>query len=773
MSTETENLPSVSSNSEHSSNSYYSNTHTFDELTELNDISSSISKSIHSSSAHALSNPELVDQLNRSSHGWDNINSPIGATRKRYNSHDFPGYGSYNIKTKPSQYDLDFVTNSIHVRESNEVFLEELEATAISGNDILSSTFYVSGLVTLSAGKLTPVCLVLVGVVLYLFRGIYHETVTALPINGGTYNILLNCTSKQIASMAAVLNIIAYITTGVVSGLDAIAYLETVLPPGTIHKQSATIGLLAFFCTITNLGMKESAVVAKVIFVAHLFTLTLLSVLGTIHMVYNHELLVENWHTPYPPVQSHHHFDVHQDMIPGTMWSALFYGFSSAMLGVSGFETSSQFVEEQAPGVFPKTLRNMWAGVMLFNPLLSLISFSTIPVNEIMKSKDTVLAQTAFVVGNWIQDKLEISDKYTLGWYFSKMVSIDAFIVLAAALLTSFVGINGLIRRMSMDRCLPQVLLWQNPITGTDSIILVGFFALCVSQIALLDGNVEALSGVYCYAFLGVMTIFAIGNILLKVKRPSLPREISVGWIHSIVGLLSVMAALLGNILSKPELLTYFFLYFFVVGSLVYIMFQRVRVGRLLYKLIKKSMKKKKKNKMMKKGLIISDEESVDTALSGEQNPLLASTQESGAKDLTFVTGEDTSCLASLSEQLKAYQDVPFVFYCKHDDLHLLNKAILYIQSNEQTNKIIIVHCDNNITNTEMLAEHVKLMDLLYPKIKISLLIVDSPFSPAIVEWVSGTLNVPINAMFICCPDENFAIKVNQLRGMRIITSYD
>ena len=61
--------------------------------------------------------------------------------------------------------------------EREKEFLKELEATTISGNDILSSTFYVSGLVTLSAGKMAPVCLALVGVVLYLFRGIYHETV--------------------------------------------------------------------------------------------------------------------------------------------------------------------------------------------------------------------------------------------------------------------------------------------------------------------------------------------------------------------------------------------------------------------------------------------------------------------------------------------------------------------------------------------------------------------------------------------------------------------
>jgi len=29
------------------------------------------------------------------------------------------------------------------------------------------------------------------------------------------------------------------------------------------------------------------------------------------------------------------------------------------MLGVTGFETSANFVEEQKPGVYPRTLRNM------------------------------------------------------------------------------------------------------------------------------------------------------------------------------------------------------------------------------------------------------------------------------------------------------------------------------------------------------------------------------------------------------------------------------
>jgi len=488
-------------------------------------------------------------------------------------------------------------------------------------------------------------------------------------------------------------------------------------------------------------------------------------------MIYKPDLLYENWDTPYPLVKVHSqpsdsvnvesfHF------VEGGIWTALFYGFSSAMLGVSGFETSSQFVEEQAPGVFPKTLRNMWVGIMVFNPLLSMISFSALEMSEIVSHTDTVLARTAYVVGHWVQTEfLALPDSFHLGPAFSTLVSLDAFIVLAAALLTSFIGINGLIRRMSMDRCLPQFLLVQNPCTGTDSFILVGFFLLCVSQVLVFDTNVAALGGVYCYAFLAVMIIFAIGNMLLKVKRPSLPREVTVGWIHAILGFVSVVIALMGNILGKPELLTFFFIYVFIVGTLVFAMFQRVTIVRLLYKLIKRSRKKLAMNAKDDDGNPDDDASIVSHSTyntydtTDEEARLLSNTSNKG-------------CLASLSRTLKKFQNVPFVFFCKHDDVHLLNKAILYIQRNEQTHKIIIVHCANN-TDTAMLAEHVKLMDLLYPKTKISLLIIESPFTPAVIEWTSQALRVPVNAMFISCPDENFAMKVNQLRGMRIITSYD
>ncbi|KAL3923051.1 MAG: hypothetical protein SGILL_001873 [Bacillariaceae sp.] len=714
----------------------------------------------------SMSNPALYQQLDKSSWLW----TPPGSSRKKFEPHDHAGYGSYDVRTRPASKEIEYIDETLQAKERGHTFLRELEATAISGNDILSSTFYVSGLVTLSAGKLAPFCLMLVGLVLYLFRGIYHETVMALPCNGGTYNILLNCTSKQVASMAAVFAIIAYITTGVVSALEAVAYLQTALPENwEIDQQTATILLLAFFCCLTNLGMSESAFVAKVIFLLHLVVLSLLSILGVIFMCFNPELLVDNWFTPYPAV------DAAGDIVSGTALTAIFYGFSSAMLGVSGFETSSQFVEEQAPGVFPKTLKNMWMGVMLFNPLLSLISFSAMPLSEIMEHKDTVLARTAHIVGQWVQHSLNLPEHLSFGPVLATIVSVDAFIVLAAALLTGYVGINGLIRRMSMDRCLPQFFLIQNPWTGTDSFILVGFFLLCVSQVIVLDSDVEALGGVYCFAFLTVMTIFAFGNILLKLKRPSLPREITVGWLQSIVGLAAVIVALLGNILGKPELLTYFFVYFLIVGLLVMVMFQRVRIMRLVYKILKRE-----KCKTKSQGDTDSDNGSQEDAPLVPKTTALVTTYEVDEEncDNELVPKPPSqpekrrSCLESLSYAVKHVQTVPFVFFAKHDDLHMMNKAVLYIQQNEQTNKIIIVHCTGS-RNTHSLQEHVKLIDLLYPRVKISLLIVDSAFNATTVEWLSQALEVPINAMFISCPDENFAMKVEQLRGMRIIASND
>src|SRR5262245_13852825 len=74
--------------------------------------------------------------------------------------------------------------------------LGQVLATAICGNDITSSCLYVAALCAIYAGPYAFLCLAMVALVLYLFRGIYAEVGSALPLNGGAYNALLNTTSK-------------------------------------------------------------------------------------------------------------------------------------------------------------------------------------------------------------------------------------------------------------------------------------------------------------------------------------------------------------------------------------------------------------------------------------------------------------------------------------------------------------------------------------------------------------------------------------------------
>ena len=102
--------------------------------------------------------------------------------------------------------------------------LKELPATAICGNDITSSTLYVSALAIMAGGKWAWLSLLFVAAVLFLFRSIYAEVVGTLPLNGGAYNALLNTTSKRMASLAACLTVLSYMATAVISANVAMHY---------------------------------------------------------------------------------------------------------------------------------------------------------------------------------------------------------------------------------------------------------------------------------------------------------------------------------------------------------------------------------------------------------------------------------------------------------------------------------------------------------------------------------------------------------------------
>jgi len=574
------------------------------------------------------------------------------------------------------------------------VKLGELASTSISGNDISSSCLYVSALAVLHAGQYAWISLLIVGVVLFLFRKIYGEVVGALPMNGGAYNALLNTTSKGMASLAASLTLLSYMATAVISANEAMAYLGTLVPQLPIIL--ATIGLLSIFMGLVIIGIGESSKVAIAIFIFHLSSLILLSSFAGMYL-FEHGLKVFTDNNALPVKH-------------GALPMALFFGFSAAMLGISGFESSANFVEEQKKGVFPKTLRNMWIVVTIFNPLIAFLALAVLPISEIEHNREALLS----IMGNQAG-----------GPWLSTLVSVDAVLVLSGAVLTSFVGVSGLVERITLDRILPPFLLKRNKKGSTYRIAIV-FFLLCVSILLITEGNLEALAGVYTIAFLSVMALFGIGNILLKVRRKNLPRPERSGWLSLLIAIAAVIVALAGNIILNPDYLAVFMEYFIPTIALVMVMLNRTALLKLLLRLIRYFL--------------------------DPINRFLVRSYK------------------GINQTINRINDQEFVYFTKKDDVALLNKVLLYIRNNEHTRKLKIVSVfPEGEQATKNFVSDLDGLDREYPEIKIEYIQLHGKFTPQLIKKLSAEWNIPINFMFIGSPSDKFPYPLQELGGVRLI----
>ena len=68
----------------------------------------------------------------------------------------------------------------------------------------------------------------------------------------------------------------------------------------------------------------------------------------------------------------------------------------------------------------------------------------------------------------------------------------------------------------------------------------------------LLAGDTTQLGNVYAIAFLSVMSLFALGNLMLKFKRNELKREVKATWTQTFIALGGVIVALFGWELVAP-----------------------------------------------------------------------------------------------------------------------------------------------------------------------------------------------------------------------------
>jgi amino acid transporter len=140
--------------------------------------------------------------------------------------------------------------------------------------------------------------------------------------------------------------------------------------------------------------------------------------------------------------------------------------------------------------VAQKGFEHMLMGVILFNPLIALVVLHSFPLEHITLAKDFILSDVAYHLG---------------GTIFQYMMVFNAFFVLCGAVLTSFVGVSGLMYRMTLDNCLPARVLLPKLKHRNQNVtrIIIAFSLLCVAILGLTKGNLLSLTAsIYLRGFL-------------------------------------------------------------------------------------------------------------------------------------------------------------------------------------------------------------------------------------------------------------------------------
>jgi hypothetical protein len=275
---------------------------------------------------------------------------------------------------------------------------------------------------------------------------------------------------------------------------------------------------------------------------------------------------------------------------------------------------------------------------------------------------------------------------------------------------------------MTLDQCFPQFLL-KSTRRGSYPLIIISFMTLCISILYLTGGQLLSLAGVYTISFLGVMTSFAVGNILLRVNRRELKRTYRAGWSTVIVGALATTAGIIGNLVMDFRFLGYFAIYFIPA----------VTGGILMYFRIP----------LLKGMLMLIDE-------------VLASISQ---------------WRLGVHRKIEEITNVRVVVFVGLGSLPRMVKAFNYIDRNEDCQNILIFRFFSHEDPEAELNIHKNLGVIreLFPHMTIEYQARKDQFSPETVDSLSRELDVPKNMMFMGSLTHTLSFSLQDLGGVRVI----
>ncbi|BGP17752.1 hypothetical protein JCM10213v2_005794 [Rhodosporidiobolus nylandii] len=447
---------------------------------------------------------------------------------------------------------------------------------------------------------------------------------------------------------------------------------------------------------------------------------------------------------------------------------AIYQGICIAFLGVTGFETAPDYITSlrPAPGVYPTVLRSLQIIAVCINAPLLLVVFAVLPMKEITGNDSVLAALGRRAAGGWL----------------GTLVTVDAVLILSATVLAGLISAIALLQRVSLDGYLPIKLLRPLPVTGAPALVVALFAALCVFVYASSGNSLSVVSNMFALVFLAVMALYPLNLLLLRYNRPTLPRphlKRRTPFLLILFTLSLALALIAGVAWQQTVSIGYFAAYLLAILALLLAAARKGQLVRLAWWVVSShGVKWRRAEEACVRWMRRSKEgRTVVLFVKGDEINTLFSR-------ISYVEqNEETACIKLVhfygSNSTSRRPSLPSIVFPPASlaagvGEGAKSKEDLEDGEGDGAETPQIGTADSGVDEIPSeLEANFRILDEAFPSITIDLLFLQAPFSPSYIHALAQRLGLPVARCFMGSPSERWVDErefgVRELAGVRVI----
>ena len=403
-------------------------------------------------------------------------------------------------------------------------FISFWQAAAVVLNDMASTMYYIGGITEQAIGKAAPWMVLAVMLFSYVVRSVYMES-CGMFVRGGVYVVVRDSVGPTVAKLSVSSLVVDYILTGPISAVAGGQYLGRLLnelgeyggwalriePNG--FSVFFSVLVTAYFWWMNIKGVPESS--HKALRIMQVTTVMVVALL-----IWCPLTLALNGGASLPPAPTPANLHLTHEALgwlDGTFWAqisfvVLIVALGHSLLAMSGFETLAQVYREVG---YPKlkNLRitaNIVCGyTVVCTGIISILAVMIIPDAQRPQYYDNMLGGLV----------MHLAGPSLLKLGFHVFVVAVGVMILAGAVNTSLIGVNGVMNRVAEDGVLLDWFRKPHVKFGTTYRILTCMALLQIGTIIFSRGDVLLLGEAYAFGVVWSFALKALGVLVLRYQR--------------------------------------------------------------------------------------------------------------------------------------------------------------------------------------------------------------------------------------------------------------